>query len=933
MTKVMISLPTSLLIFLAIEQMDMGRDVTAFRERFKAYKNGKSVSEIYDAGLPKYAGGYTPSPEFVDRVIKEEGFLTSPQDIGDGKRTVGSGLTGQKWLSQYDKAGVWTKEMNRVAVAEELANADKYLRTVFPEYDSYPEGVREVLQDIQYNTGKVNMKYSPKFVTAVRNKNWGEARRQMDWGNTDPKFGKGLRARNARRQALWDKALGYDARPAIQQPVSTAVRPVIKEEQVVPAYDPTISPYISGKPMLKLRPRIQLPNLIELMEDSEWEPGFPGLKNGKLPRYWKGTSGWNEDESTQKAEQWADDWQFRLTPAARSKVVQKWNATGNKPEPESAEQYTQRRMKETEWKKPSGRKMLEMAPTAVDFVPGAGDVKQGLEAVNAAINKDYLTAGILGSLLIAPSAAAKLIKKYVNKANDLAPIVNDIAKNPHLPDELDAWTSMMEHRNYKDRKAERMFEQNLPDLIAMEDEWIKSGAKGNRPKLWDYNNWNAMDNEQKFSTLFEKKIDPEFNQEYYVIRPGYKDFVELESISTTPYGYTFHGDIDAPDVGIYGNIPDEIKKQKLPIIHDESYLGQILGLKPIPATYKFTKPIKPVERVNWDEYRNQLKEKILDDWNSDGPLRSHLQRSGITNPVVLLDYMLSPEQAWKQSLSKPGFDIGQAFFNANLKNDIMRDPVFFEGFQESLNKVLKRYGEAPMNIDKSRSILTTSEIRDQIMGHTNRNRKKSDRIFSSAFNDVLKRNPDAAKQFYTELDKTYNNAFASRAKGTMYISPQRETFGRTVSHEFGHLEDLPSYYKKDKSIPGVVESTQTSLSPSANTPLFKKAFDLSKVDSSTERYFASGGDDATEMAQRATQIADYLKLKKGEPITPEKLKYAMENYVKDTGMDNNMTEFFSTIKDIKAAAKWMSAFHKAIIPFGVSGTVAYKTLKPRKENK
>ena len=37
--------------------MDMGRDVTAFRERFKAYKNGKPVSEIYDAGLPKYAGG------------------------------------------------------------------------------------------------------------------------------------------------------------------------------------------------------------------------------------------------------------------------------------------------------------------------------------------------------------------------------------------------------------------------------------------------------------------------------------------------------------------------------------------------------------------------------------------------------------------------------------------------------------------------------------------------------------------------------------------------------------------------------------------------------------------------------------------------------------------------------------------------------------
>ena len=39
-------------------------DVTAFRERFNAYKNGKSVSEIYDAGLPRYAGG-TPSSDYI----------------------------------------------------------------------------------------------------------------------------------------------------------------------------------------------------------------------------------------------------------------------------------------------------------------------------------------------------------------------------------------------------------------------------------------------------------------------------------------------------------------------------------------------------------------------------------------------------------------------------------------------------------------------------------------------------------------------------------------------------------------------------------------------------------------------------------------------------------------------------------------------------
>jgi hypothetical protein len=37
--------------------MDMGKDTTAFKNRFNAYKNGKPVSEIYDAGLPRYAEG------------------------------------------------------------------------------------------------------------------------------------------------------------------------------------------------------------------------------------------------------------------------------------------------------------------------------------------------------------------------------------------------------------------------------------------------------------------------------------------------------------------------------------------------------------------------------------------------------------------------------------------------------------------------------------------------------------------------------------------------------------------------------------------------------------------------------------------------------------------------------------------------------------
>ena len=54
----------------------MGKDTTAFRERFNAYKNGKSVSEIYDAGLPRYRDGkrylYDEQEKSYNRITDDE---------------------------------------------------------------------------------------------------------------------------------------------------------------------------------------------------------------------------------------------------------------------------------------------------------------------------------------------------------------------------------------------------------------------------------------------------------------------------------------------------------------------------------------------------------------------------------------------------------------------------------------------------------------------------------------------------------------------------------------------------------------------------------------------------------------------------------------------------------------------------------------------
>ena len=59
----------------------------------------------------------------------------------------------------------------------------------------------------------------------------------------------------------------------------------------------------------------------------------------------------------------------------------------------------------------------------------------------------------------------------------------------------------------------------------------------------------------------------------------------------------------------------------------------------------------------------------------------------------------------------------------------------------------------------------------------------------------------------------------------------------------------------------------------------------------------------TELTARGTQIKNYFGLDKDKPITEDMLKYAADNYVKDKGFDNNMTDFFSGI-----TKKWLSGY-------------------------
>lgn len=111
----MTSLPTSLLIFLAIELMVM--DTTQFRERFKAWKDGKKP---YQDGLPAYGDGkqtkkkwkYTPSDTVRSHIAKWE-----DSDFAEQNKQFGGDAVGAKAIEFANAIG---EDIGRRLTSNEL---------------------------------------------------------------------------------------------------------------------------------------------------------------------------------------------------------------------------------------------------------------------------------------------------------------------------------------------------------------------------------------------------------------------------------------------------------------------------------------------------------------------------------------------------------------------------------------------------------------------------------------------------------------------------------------------------------------------------------------------------------------------------------------------------------------------------------------------
>lgn len=168
--------------------------------------------------------------------------------------------------------------------------------------------------------------------------------------------------------------------------------------------------------------------------------------------------------------------------------------------------------------------------------------------------------------------------------------------------------------------------------------------------------------------------------------------------------------------------------------------------------------------------------------------------------------------------------------------------------------------------------------------------------------------------FENDFGKTYRQYLldSQPAKGTRADFKVNEEFAafsdRTRNIYTTILDDAPDRYKNPKYRTAVEahEFAHFAFNPQRRPPLDVYNPPLTNP----HRDYLLGLRDlheyGTELTARGTQIKNYFGLDKDKPITEDMLKYAADNYVKDKGFDNNMTDFFSGIKNYKEMAKWLS---------------------------
>ena len=106
-----------------------------------------------------------------DLLIKHEGLKLKPYICPTGHLTIGVGRN-------LDDLGI-SEDEAMYLLENDIERVKKELREIFPKYDEFPENVKMVLIDMDFNLGKSRFLTFKKMIQAVKKRDWEAMIREM----------------------------------------------------------------------------------------------------------------------------------------------------------------------------------------------------------------------------------------------------------------------------------------------------------------------------------------------------------------------------------------------------------------------------------------------------------------------------------------------------------------------------------------------------------------------------------------------------------------------------------------------------------------------------------------------------------------------------------------------------------------------------------
>lgn len=170
------------------------------------------------------------------------------------------------------------------------------------------------------------------------------------------------------------------------------------------------------------------------------------------------------------------------------------------------------------------------------------------------------------------------------------------------------------------------------------------------------------------------------------------------------------------------------------------------------------------------------------------------------------------------------------------------------------------------------------------------------------FNDVKVTDHLNMSTIYKNLTRDHNSV--KSALVTPYIWAKYNMLPGAANSRWNTIIYNPGALKRVKSNINSVLAHEYNHVLDPNVPAVPKG--ILKYNHLPKRY-KNYLTDPSEVSARGTQIKNYFGFNRDDQqLTTDMLKYAADNYVKDTGMDNNMTQFFSGVKDWDSLTDWIN---------------------------